>query len=379
MTNRRGAHEGSIRKRPDGRWEARLRLPSGRRRSVYGTTRAEVQQAVGRLAQAVQTGGLVPDNDLRVADFLQEWLVSCRDGLRATTHARYTNIVEVHLVPLLGSVKLTELSPRHVQAAMAEARLYGASAQSIAHHRAVLRAALNQALRWDLVTRNAAALARPPRVPHRQVQPFTIDEARRLLCAVTDTPLEGPVVLGLALGLRQGEILGLRWSEVDFDRCTLRVGVALQRIGGRVALDQPKTDRSRRVLPMPSLVVDALRRRRAVQAEERLQAGAAWAEPIPDLVFTTPLGRPRDGTAVTGQYRKVLAAEGLPPRTFHALRHSAATLALASGLDIKTVSTMLGHSQIALTANTYASVVPFLLQEAADRLNGLLAGRSGSS
>jgi integrase len=375
MPARRGSHEGSIRRRPDGRWEARIRLPSGRRRSVYGETRAEVQAALTRVSQAVQSHGLVPDSQLRVEEFLQEWLVSCQASLRPKTHRRYSDIVRIHLVPLLGRTKLVELTPRQVQAALAEATLRGQSAQSVFHLRAVLRVALNQAMRWDLITRNSAALARPPRVPHRQVQPFTVADARRLLLAAVGTDLEGPIALGLGLGLRQGEMLGLRWSDVDFERGTLRVGMALQKIRGQAILDQPKTDRSRRVLPMPALVADALRRRKALQGQERLRAGGRWQETIPDLVFTTPLGRPRDGTAVTHRYKKLLAAEGLPPRTFHALRHSAATLALASGLDLKTVSTMLGHSQIALTANTYASVVPFLLQEAADRLNGLLVAQ----
>ncbi|NNM97548.1 MAG: site-specific integrase, partial [Candidatus Dormibacteraeota bacterium] len=181
------------------------------------------------------------------------------------------------------------------------------------------------------------------------------------------------VAIAVGMGLRQGEILGLRWQDIDLERRTLKVQRALQRVHGRSQLVDPKTSRSRRTLPMPSLVHSALLQQRSDQDAARELAGALWEEEVPGLIFTTALGRPRCGTAVTHTFHRLLAEAGVRQRTFHTLRHSAATLMLAGGVDLKTVSTMLGHSQIGLTADTYASVLPGLQREAAARMDAILA------
>ena len=225
--------------------------------------------------------------------------------------------------------------------------------------------------------RNVASLASPPRLPDRLIEPFTPDECLRILQRVGKFGLEAIVALALGLGLRQGEVLGLRWRDVDLEGPTVRVQMALQLVHGGYALVEPKTSRSRRTLPTPDFVRDALARRRSEQEADRLRAGDLWQEPIEGLVFTTALGHPRNGPALTHTFHRLLEEAGVPQRTFHTLRHSAATLMLGAGIDLKTVSTMLGHSQIGLTADTYGSTMPGLKLEAARRIDGLLG--TGSS
>ncbi len=235
-----------------------------------------------------------------------------------------------------------------------------------------MRTALNQAIRWELLERNVASLSLPPRLPERDVPPMSPEEALSILAAVQDTRLEGIVTVGLACGLRPGERLGMTWDCVDFERHLLHVRNGLSSADGKYQLIEPKTRRSRRSLPLPDLAGLALRRQHARQSEDRLKAGERWHEPIDGLVFTTDLGAPRNASTVTHQFRLQLRNAGLPHRTMHQLRHGCATLLLAQGVDLKTVSSILGHSQISLTANTYAGVLPGLHREALGRLDSIL-------
>ena len=242
------------------------------------------------------------------------------------------------------------------------------------HIRAVLRQALQRAVKWGLISRNAAALADPPHVPHRPLVQISVDDARRILEVTSGTRLEALVAVTLFGGLRQGEVLGLRWSDIDPDARTLTVALALQRLPAtetepsRLALVQAKTSRSRRSVSFPAVLADILRSHRARQAEDKLRAGQLWKERIRGLVFTTVTGGPLSGPEVTKAYQRLLAQARLPRWRYHDLRHACATLLLASGVDIAVVRDILGHSTIALTANTYAAVLPSLQREAAERL-----------
>jgi integrase len=236
-----------------------------------------------------------------------------------------------------------------------------------------LRVALGYAERLGLVSRNAAKLAKPPRIARPEVQPFTAEEARRLLEAACGHRLEALFVTALGTGLREAELLGLRWQDVDLERGLLTVRVQLQRINGKLTLTEPKTERSRRTLQLPAMVREALRQHRVRQLEERLAAGPLWEDS--GLVFTTAHGAPLDARNVIRLYQeRILPAAGLPRRPFHVLRHSAATFLLASGCDLRTVQQVLGHAQVSLTANLYAHVMPALLRDAADKLDAVLRG-----
>jgi integrase len=311
---------------------------------------------------------------MSVANYLAEWVESNRKTVRSSTYRHYEGTVRRYLTPGLGKIRLSDLSPRDVQAFFAQASDEGQSARLIFHMRAVLRCALNEAMRLELVGRNVASLVRAPKVQFHQIEPFTVEEGRKLLEVVRATDLDAIVTIALVLGLRQGEILGLRWQDIDLSAKFIRVAGGLQRVEGKSQLLPPKTDRSSRVLPMPQVVEAALLRRKTEQESARKQAGPAWEETIPDLVFTTKWGWPMHASTVTHEFRALLKFAHLPRRTFHTMRHSAATFALSAGVDLKTVSMLLGHSQISLTANTYASVVPHLQKDATNKIEGLLKG-----
>jgi integrase len=368
---RRGHGEGSIHQRKsDGLWVATVNLGwrDGRRdrRTFYAKTRRE---AAERLQKALRDmgEGLQPTSDrLTVADYLHQWRASIRGTVRPATWRRYDQIIRTHLEPQLGNVPLTKLSAGHVERMMRHMLSRGAAPRSALHARAVLRTALTRAMRHGLVARNAAALADPPRVEHREAASLSPEQVRVFLDAIRGDRDEALYVCAIALGLRQGELLGLRWSDVDLAAGTVTVRHALQRVDGNLQLVETKTARSRRTIPLPIVAAEALR-----QHQETVSRDGRF---LAMYVFTSSTGTPLDGPNVTKRYQKRLGAAGLPRMTFHALRHTTASLLLAQGAHPRVVMELLGHSQISLTMNTYSHVIPALQRDAADRMDVLLSG-----
>ena len=372
MGGRRGNNEGSIRKRPDGRWEARFTV-GGKQRSLYGKTREIVARKM-RDAQRNSDRGLpVVDQRTQLQVFLYEWLEnSVKPTVRPKTYESYEGHVRLYLAPAIGKIPMVKLEPGHVQKLMNDMLERGLSPRTVIHTRAVLRRALGQAHKWGLVSRNVAALVDPPKATRTEVKPLTPVQARLFLDAIDGDRFEALYHVALALGMRQGEILGLTWSNVDLSSGTLRVKQALQKIDGKWQLVEPKTNRSRRTLPIPKIVLDKLREHRTRQKRDRLKAGDRWQDW--ELVFTTGIGTPLDGVNVNKHFQRTLAALGLPKQRFHDLRHACATFLLSQGLSPRVVMETLGHSQISVTMDTYSHVMPELQQEAADRMNELLGG-----
>lgn len=367
MTKRRGRGEGSIYQRQqDGRWVGTIDLgyAAGRRvrRSYYGVTRKEVQEKLAHASRSVDLGLRIDRERMSLAAFLTSWL----DGIvvRPSTARRYEQIVRVHLIPHLGRIRVASLTPQDVEA-MLRAVQQGRSARTAAHVRAVLRTALTVAVRDGLALRNAASQAKAPRIEYRQVESMSPEQVATFLRTIEGDRLEALYVLALATGMRRGELLGLRWSDLDWTEGVIRVTAALQKVDGEYQRVEPKTARSRRTVTLPAVAVDALRRHR-VREEERT------VQPIDGYVFTTRSGIPFDGTNVTRWFQGHLVAAGLPRVPFHALRHTAASLLLARGVHPRVVMEILGHSQISLTLNTYSHVIPALQREAADQLNEAL-------
>jgi integrase len=318
---RRGANEGTIRQRKDGRWEARVLLTGadGRRtrRSLLGRTRADVRDRLAQTLRAEAAGLPVPSGRLTVAAFLDLWLrETVRPTVRPATFRSYEGIVRVHLQPGLGGHLLAQLTPQHVQRLLNAKSATNLAPRTIAYIRSVLRQALRQAERWGMVSRNVASLAAPPRVPRREIRPLSPDEARRFVEAIRGDRLGALYLLAIGTGLRQGEILGLGWQEVDLSAATITVRHALQRVGGRLELVSPKSLASRRVVALRAFVVDALHAHRLRQRRDRLLAGARWRIDERGLVFTTTVGTPMDGISVTRRFQAVLRQASLPHQRF---------------------------------------------------------------
>lgn len=376
---KRGNNEGSVYKRQDGRWVACITLgwANGRRqrKTALAPSKREANMRLAQLQQAAEQG-LAMDADPTVADYLQRWLRDSAAGsLRPRTFAGYSSIVNNHLVPGLGRIRLRKLGPADVEVHIRRTAAAGLSNRSCQYHHAVLRRALGQAERWGLVSRNVARLVTVLRVQRRDVRPLTLDQARLFLASVEDDRLSALYAVSLSLGLRQGEALALQWQDIDLDDGTLQVRHTLQRYGGEYHLDAPKTDRSRRTISLPGLLADALRRHRAQQNEERLRC-PVWAGESWDLVFCNEMGEPLDGTAVTRAFQRKLAELDLPPQRFHDLRHAAATFLIAQGVPLRVIMEILGHSTIATTADTYGHVMPELQRDATERTAAVLLGTS---
>jgi integrase len=374
---KRGQGEGSIYKRKDGLWAGAVNLgyQSGKlkRKVYYGKTREEVQIRLVAALRDVQKGIPIPTERQTLAEFLQSWLTEVvKPSVRPKTLKTYDYIVKLHIEPELGKKVLTKLSPQDVQRFMNEKLKSGLSARTVRHINDTLRCALNVALRWGLVSRNVATLVGPPRIQRKEVRSFTPNEARIFLKTIKGDRLEALFSVALSLGLRQGEALGLRWQDVDFEARTLRVSYAIQRIEGKLQMVEPKTERSRRILPLPETVLSALRTHRSRQLEERFSLGSHWQET--GLVFTSTIGTPLEPRNVVRKFHALLKKAELPHYRFHDLRHACASLLLAQGVPARTVMEILGHSQISLTMNTYAHVMPVMKQDAMDLMESILAG-----
>jgi len=379
---RRGPNEGTIRKRSDVRWEARalVSMSDGRRirRSFFGRTGPAVREKLREALRAEADGRLTPSTRLTVGSFLRQWLAdSVRPSTRPSTYSSYSSIVRLHLGPGLGHLPLASLSPQQVQRYLNAESAAGLSPRSVAMERAVLRQALGRAERWGLTTRNVAKLTEPPRVPRHQIRPLSAEQARVFLEAIRGDRHEALYLVALGVGLRQGEILGLGWPDLDLEAGTLTVRQALQRVDGKLRLVEPKSVTSHRVVALPALVHEALRAHRLRQVEERLRAGARWRSDPRDLVFVSTIGTPLDGIVVTRRFQAVLRAAGLPHQRFHDLRHACASLLLSQGVAARVVMEQLGHSQISLTLNTYTHVSSALGRVAAERMNDLLGPQDG--
>lgn len=371
----RGHNEGSIYKRADGRWTAALTVGDGKRKAYYGATRSEVQVKLSAALAGLQNGIRPVANERQtVGQFLVLWLENTvKPSVRFSTSKGYESKIRTHLLPALGSIPLTKLTPQRLEAFFNKKLADGLAPQTVQHLRAILRAALNDALKWSLVARNVAALVDGPRVPHTEIQPFSPEEARALLDAAEGHRLGALFSVAIAVGLRQGEALGLRWHDVNLEEGTLSVHFALQRVSGEFKLVEPKTRKSRRTIALPDTAVAALRSHRTSQFEEKLAAGSLWEET--GLVFTTPNGRPLQGQNVTRSFQQLLSQVGLRRQRFHDLRHACASLLLAQGVHPRVVMETLGHSQIGLTMNTYSHVIPALQREAAASMDAVLAAR----
>jgi integrase len=376
--SRRGKNEGTIAKRKDGRWAARITTGyldgKQQRRWLYGKTREEVARKLSQALINQQQGLPHTDGRVSLSDFMETWLVDiAKPSLRPSTYVRYEQIFQQHLKPRLGHMRLAKLTPHDVQKLLNVKLEEGLAAASVRQIHAVLRSALKWALKQQLILRNVATLVSPPSVPKAKVESLGVEESRRFIEATRGNRLEAFWILALATGLRNGEIRGIRWSDLDLEAepKTLRVSAALQRIDGKLQLVEPKSNSGYRTIALPTFAVSALAAHRTRQLEQRLKAGSKWQES--GYVFTTRRGTPLDSSNVSRYYKRVLEKAGIPAHRFHDLRHTCATLLGLQGADARTIMEILGHSQISLTMNTYTHVLNQQKRAAAEKLNDLLA------
>lgn len=375
--NRNG--EGSVRKRADGRWEARVPLPDGGDKYFYARTAAEADKKRRDALQILEAGGMfVRDERLKVKPFLDDWLEGKRHDLRPRTFIRYRELL-AHVTRAIGEVKLTKVTTAQLERLYRELRAAGKSEKTAHNVHTVLRQALADAERLEYVPRNVAALARAPRV-HRSERPiFTPEQALAFLKAVKGDRLEAMYMLAITTGMREGELLALRWRDIDLGNGSLRVRGTLYRLSGEgFQIGPPKSERSRRKVELTGSLVSALRAHKVSQSKERLSSalGTAWGDPRwPDLVFTNEAGRPIDATALVKRgFYPLLAKAQLPKIRFHDLRHTFTSMMIGEGVASLIVSAMLGHSDPGFTARQYGHVLPGAQRGAAEVMERALFG-----
>jgi len=370
---KRANGEGTIGQRSDGRWQGRVSLPHGARKSVYGATQAEVRQKVKDLIRAHEDGVDVTARRETVAAYLDRWLADAVKPKNAPkTYSSYSETVRVHIVPSLGRIQLARLTGADVAGLLRTKSDAGLSPRTVAYIRAVLRSALNRAIRWGVIGKNPVLMTDAPKQVRTEVRPWTPEQARTFLTAAGGDRLETLYRLALSLGLRMGEALGLRWSDVDLVVGELRVRQAIQRVDGKLSIVGLKTEKSRRTVAMPATLVRSLTQHRDRQAFERAVAGSSWSDS--GLVFTNGIGTALEPSNVLQRFKALSRRAGVPEQKFHALRHGAATLMLAQGVPLKVAADILGHSQLATTADLYAHVLPAQHRAAADLMETILTG-----
>jgi integrase len=383
-SRKRGQGEGSIFQRKDGRWAAALNLgwENGRRKRkhFYGATAAAVQEQLLKARSDHSRGLPIAIERQTVAQFLDHWLEhTLKAQAKPRSFESFSTITRLHIKPALGGIQLHKLAPQHVQKLLDEKSKNGLSPQTVTNIRTVLRSALSQAVKWSLVSRNSAALVNAPRIPHKNIKPLDSEHARTFLDAAKGGRFEAIYVVALTLGMRRGEVLGLRWSDVDLERRALRVSQSMQRIAtgpdsgkkSELRATETKTDGSRRTIALPDSVVRALKAHRVRQLQDRLAAGLSWQDT--GLVFANRTGKPLEPIVLHRDYKDLLEAAKLPTMRFHDLRHSAASLLLAQGVHPRAIMELLGHSSITVTMNTYGHVLPAMMREAADKMDAILA------
>ncbi len=359
--------------------------PDGLRRHVSAKTKTEAKKAL-RQAMADADRGLVFDADnLTLGEYLDRWLSdSVADTVKATTFERYEQITRLHLKPALGRVKLKGITPAHVRGLYRE-KLDGDSAngveplssRTVRYMHTTLHKALKQAVMDGLIPRNATEAVKPPQPSREEMHPLTPDEAKHFLKTSHDTGdrLEALYVLAIHTGLRQGELLGLKWDDVDLEDGSLQVRRTLSITKGGPVFTAPKTSGSRRSVKLTNAATTALRSHLERQLAEMDKVGSLWRVGEYDgLIFASEIGEPLDRRTVTKhRFKPLLKRAELPEIRFHDLRHTCATLLLGKNINPKIVSEMLGHSTIAITLDTYSHVLPNMRDHAAKAMEEALS------
>jgi integrase len=308
-----------------------------------------------------------------LGDYLDRWLTdSVRDTVRQNTWERYEQIVRLHIKPALGRVKLKSLTPTHVRALYRDKLDAGLATRTVQYIHTTLHKALKQAMNDRLVPRNVTEAVKAPRPSSKEVMPLSAGQARALLKAARGDRFEAIYVLAITAGLREGELLGLKWEDVDLgtEKLSVRRGLTITKYGP--ALGAPKRNKSRRSIRLTAPAAEALKRHKLTQKAERLRLGSLWEDN--DLIFPNQTGGlMRPWSLTGGPSLRLLRRAGLPETTrFHDLRHTCATLLLSKGVHPKIVQELLGHASISITLDTYSHVLPNMQEKAVDAMESAL-------
>ena len=365
---KRANGEGSVyRRKSDGRWVGSLSLPDGTRKVFYGKKQSEVIAKIDEALHNLRRGMLATGPNVTVQEYIEQWLEEIhKPTVKLSTHKNYRELLVNYIIPALGRIKLQALTPQQVQAFYSKKLSDGLSPKTINNIHGLLHKALSNAVKWNILPRNVCDAVTPPRILRKEKTVLTIEQAYTLLRQIKNHRMEALFTLAMVTGMRCGELLALRWQDIDLANCSLQVKRTVNYMKGYGHVEsEPKTVKSRRQIRLPLFVVEVLLRHRTRQEEQRRESANAWIDR--DLVFTTAQGNYIALTTLRRAFNSVLKQAGLPHMRFHDLRHSAATILLSRGTHPKVVQEILGHSQIAMTLDVYSHVLPSMQEDVTKR------------
>ena len=372
---------GHIRRRGRSSWAIVIdigRDANGKRRQKWHTvrgTKRDAERELARLLNELSTGTYVEPSRIRLSDYLRRWLEDyARQKVSPKTFERYAQLINRNIVPELGGRKLAELRPLHIQAFYSECLTQGRkdgrgglSPQTVLHLHRVLHRALEHAVRWQLLARNPAAAVEPPKPQRTEMRALNDIETAQLLRSLEGSRLFAPVFIAVTTGLRRGEILALRWCDLDLERGEAEVLQSLEQTSDGLRFKRPKTGRGARSVALPQIAIEFFATLRTKQARERLSLGSLYDDH--DLVCPGPEGKPWPPDNLSTAFAAFVRRSELQHLRFHDLRHTHATQLLREGVHPKVVSERLGHSTVAITLDTYSHVLPGMQKDAVARLD----------
>lgn len=374
---------GSIRQRPDGRWEGRITVginPSTgkpQRRSIYGASQSAVRKEMTAILAALDNGTYQTPSKMKVG----EWFDTCmetywKNKVKPLTYQSYEGIIKNHIKPNIGGMELQAVKGVHIQKIFNAMTAAGSSGKTVKNVSAIMHKAFSIAIKQGFIVSNPVDAAELPQAVKREIKPLTDEEIPLFLEAIETSPYKNAYALCLFAGLREAECMGLSWEQVDFKHQTITISQQLQKNKtGQKDYYISKTTKSgkARTIKPPAIAFEYLKDEQARQIGNRLRAGKAWSNPD-NLVFTDDLGGHYAIFTFYNRFKKIAASIGRPDARPHDLRHSCATVALASGADIKSVQSLLGHATAAFTLNVYAHTSEKMMQDTADRMQSYYDG-----
>jgi integrase len=374
--------KGHIRERSPGHFAIVLDMrdpQTGKRRRKWHSfsgTKREARIECARLVTEMKSGAYIDATRETIAAFLDRWIEHMQGQVSPRSLERYAELCRNNIVPSLGAIPLTKLQPAQISQAYAKALTSGRrddtgglSPRTVHHMHRVLREALQQAVRWQLLARNSADAVRPPKVERKQMQTLDAEATVALIEAARGTNLFMPILLGVLCGLRRGEITALRWRSIDLDRGQLSVIASTEQTNRGIREKETKSGKARTVA-LAALIIDELRRHRVTQAEGLLQAGVRLTDD--HYVVAREDAQPLQPRSLTHAFVKFIRQRGLAPIRLHDLRHSHATHMLAAGVHPKVAQERLGHSSVSVTIDLYSHVLPGMQVEAVSKVDAVL-------
>lgn len=375
---------GHIKQRAKGSWSIVIDLgrdATGKRKQKWSTvrgTKKEAQAELTRLLNEINTGEYVEPSRMLVREYLKRWLKDYAEpSVSPKTNERYAQIIRDNINPALGNYQLSKLKPLHIQSFYTDCLTSGRkdgkgglAAQTVLHFHRLLHRAFSQAVKWQLLARNPVDAVEPPKPQRKEMNAINEADTALLLDKLAGSVLFTPVMFAVTTGLRRGEVLALRWKDVNLDEGRITVNQSLEQTMDGLRFKSPKTERSRRQVPLPSVTLDLLKDHKRKQNEERLRLGPIYQNK--DLVFPRPDGSPMPPDSFSTNFAAFIRRSGLKHIRFHDLRHSHATQLLLQGVHPKIVSERLGHSNIGITLDTYSHVLPGMQEDAVLKIDASL-------